>query len=516
VTTGPFVDFLVALAALVLMLMTHKFIRSFLDHLIPFGSGPHGPGSLISGLMEGIGIGMGEKFLDAGKTAAKVTGGMGAAAGIAGLAGARKYLKENGLKKSLPALKKPDPSGEVGAGVAGPNRVSGQKLGTKKAPFGFLPSPKEQGWTMTDPFTREVYQGPGIQGFSQAPLDEESAAAFGLGDDTQSTTGDQADRAKMGTIGDTPFGIAGMYGASSTSSTSTSGEMGMAGQTGISDKNSSAKSASRSPLFDPASRTHGAYTRMMPSSKDKLAKLEGRPSYQSAMKAFFGEAGRRLKQDAHHKATGWRHGGYAGANNLLGVAMQEFGGAGAEGKLRHDTTLPSKELLRAAAEGVPEAVDDLTRIGQYQVAMEQGLQWMMNGEEWQQKLAPLHETARTEYEAAENDVSVRAIELDVLRHANQEGTPEFVRREAAYREAVARRDAAKERYESIQAQMDRAKNLSQRGEKRVIDSQNAIGKINWKYYKSPSQSMVRQAQMYANRVGLDDLSSPSGARGVRR
>ncbi|WP_067936958.1 hypothetical protein [Alicyclobacillus kakegawensis] len=514
-TTGPFVDFLVALAALVLMLMTHKFIRSFLDHLIPFGSGPHGPGSLISGLMEGIGIGMGEKFLDAGKTAAKVTGGMGAAAGIAGLAGARKYLKENGLKKSLPALKKPDPpNGGGGGGVAGSNRTSGQWPGAKKAPFGLLPSPKEQGWTMTDPFTGEVYQGPGVNGFSHSPLDGESASAFGLGGDT-STAGDQADRAKMG---DTPFGMAGMSGTSSTSSTSS--ETGMASKTGISGSNSSAKKtgASGAPLFDPASRANGAYTRMMPSSKEKLARLEGRPSYQNAMHAFFGEAGRRLGQDMRHKALGGRRGGYAGANNLLGVAMQEFGEGSAQAKIQHDMNLPSIELLKAAEIGGPEseAAQDLARIGQYQQGIEQGLQWISMGEQMQEKISPMYESAKEAYENAENEVSARAVELDLLRHANQEGTPQFVQHEAAYREAMARRDATKEQYQSIQAQMERAKNLSQRGEKRIIDSQNAIGKINWKYYKTPSQSMVRQAQMYANRVGLDDLSSPSGARGVRR
>ncbi|MCL6634118.1 MAG: hypothetical protein K6T63_16020, partial [Alicyclobacillus herbarius] len=463
----------------------------------------------------------GKNFVDAGKTAAKVTGGLGAASGIAGLAGVRKHLQEKGnLKKNMPPLKNPDsPIGGGGSGIVRPNRVSGQLPGdTKKSPFGFLTSPKEQGWTMTDPLTQEVHQGPGVNGYWYEAMEgaEESASSFGLGSDFQAT-GEESASANMGGIGDNVFRMAGMSGpsggpfdtSSATNPESTSGRTRTSGSIG-------GMGTSAAGLFDPASRSNGAYTRMMPSSKEKLAALEGRPSYQNAMEAFFGEAGRRLKQDIHHKATGGRRSGYAGANNLLGVAMQEFGGAGAEGKIRHDTTLPSKELLKAADEGAPEAIEDLNRIGQYQGAMEQGLQWMLGGEEWQQRLAPIHESAQQEYQAAEDEVNVRAVELDMLRHANQEGTPAFAQRQTAYREAVARRDSAQKRYESIHSQMERARNLSQRGEKRIIDSQNAIGKINWKYYKSPSQSMVRQAQIYANRVGLSDLSSPAGARGLHR
>ncbi|SFU95241.1 hypothetical protein [Alicyclobacillus macrosporangiidus] len=474
-TTGPFLDFLVAVVALVLMLQSHRLIRSFLDHLIPYGGGGRsGPGALLSGLMEGIGIGMGEKFLGAGVNAMKATAGLAASAGIAGLAGARAFLKQASLKKHLPKITGRDDSAVKSSS---PGNVFESLTGGNDAALG-LPSPEAEAWTMFDPFTSQTHRGPGIAR-------------------VLNTTG-----------------TAGTTGASTT-------EAGAAGSEPRKGRNTTGFGSSDAPLFDHASRVHGAHTRLMPSSMEKLAALEQRPTYRNAANAFLGEARRRLKQDLHHKATsfhlGHRSSGYAGAHNILGVAMQEFGDRSAESKLYHDSTLPSVELLRAAAEGGPnsDAAEDLTRIGQYQSELEQGMRWMMEGDEQQQRLSPSYESAKAAYEFAEDEVNVAAARLDEARQAKHEGTPMFAQLQAEYEHAIRRRDEAKDRYLPLKAQMERARNLSQRGEKRVVDAQNSISRINWKYYKNPSQSMMQQARVRANRVGLSDLSSPWGGRRAR-
>lgn len=436
-TTGPFLDFMVTFVALVMILMTHKFIRSFLDSIIPTGSGG-GPATLMSGLMEGVGIGIGSQAVGAGMGIAKAGAGLGASAGIAGLAGARSFLKgKESLKTPL----------SLGGGGGSP---------IENATPLRLPSPNGQtegkGWTMTDP----TFLG----------------GAKGLG------------------VGNFSFGASGEPMLSA-------------------ERESTAQGSS---MFDSASvpGMGSAYTQMMPSAKDKLASLQNKPQYKSATGAFFSEASRKLKQDVRHKAT-HRGGGYDGAQNLMGVAMNEFGDRGAERKLQHDQSLPSSELMKAAAYGGPEsdAAQDLVQIGQHQRMMDKGMEWITEGDNEQQAILPAYEAARSNYELAERDVNLLGANLAQARDAGMEGTPQLVQAQAAYEQAVQRRDVAKAQYLPVQARMERAQTLSERGTRHVAQAQNAISQINWKYY-TPSESMMRQAQLAATTRGL------SQARGGKR
>ena len=45
-SNGGFLDFIVAIVALVMMLNAHKFTKELLDHLFPGGGKGHGPGAM--------------------------------------------------------------------------------------------------------------------------------------------------------------------------------------------------------------------------------------------------------------------------------------------------------------------------------------------------------------------------------------------------------------------------------------------------------------------------------------
>jgi len=443
VSNGGFLDFLIAVFAMILVLQSHKLTKTFLDHLFPGGGGGKGPGALMSGLLEGVGMSAGKSIFKGGKNLAKTGAGMTGAAAVGGLAAAHKHAKEKGgvfgkegilgaMKKRIPELKALPPDG--GARMGGP-----------------------QGFTMGSSGTKA--NGAGAYSMS-----------FGPGSGT------------------TP------------SFSNTSHPSGM---------------------FDSQSQRSGAHTQLRPSAQnklDELSKLSKTPMEGGIFGAFAKGAKERFTSDAKHKLTGQR-GKYAGgANSMLGLMGQEFGdkdGGNFEQQMIHDSYVPGKALVEAADKNDPMALADLGRIGQHQVEMDEGVGWMEQGQTLRQALESDYDHAKAQHDTASQDVDGFGMMLAGYHANGQLNTPEYQQIASQYQVAQERQKAAKEQFGLRETQMNNAQDMIQRGEQRVISSQNKISKINMGWYPENLQSaprMVQAAQARANRKGLSDLGQPPHAR----
>lgn len=467
VSNGGFLDFMIAVFAMILVLQAHKLTRSFLDHLFP-GGGGHGPGSLMSGLMEGVGMSAGSAIFNKGKGLVKTGAGMGGAATVGGLAAAHKYMKENGGAFGKDGI------------LGGIKKMVTPDLKQLNAP-GVKALPPDQGTRMNGPNGFTMGDAPGGAGAS-------SAGATG----TSSGTG----------TGSMSFGPS--MGSASTSSSSTSG------------------------LFDPQSNRNGAHTQLRPSAQgkmDELSKLAKRDVKGGVFGAFAKGAGDRFKVDAKHKLMGGK-GKYAGgANSVLGVAGQEFSGKSAderaENQIMRDTYLPGKDLMAAADKNDPMALSDLAQIGQHQSEMEEGMQWIDQGQTMQQAIQPQYDQAEAEFDAASQERDGLSIMMNGYIANGQENTPEFAQIQEKYQVADQRFTGAQKQFKLRETQMGDAQNMVSRGEQRVVSSQNAIGKINMGWYPENMRNaprFVQAAQARANRKTLSDLGQApsSGAKRSRR
>lgn len=457
ISNGGFLDFLIAVVAMILVLQAHKLAKSFLDHLFPGGGGGHGPGALVSGLMEGAGIAVGESIFKGGKGLAKTGASMGGSAAVGGLAAAHKHVKASG------------------GNVFGKDGILGgiKKASSQKA------LPPDQGIRMDGP-----------KGFTMG-------ASTGAG--TQTT----------------------MSGGSSTGQTG-SGASWMSFGPKV---NHDGKHRSASGLFDSQSFQNGAHTQLRPSAQSKLDELSkfsnSKPTVGGILNAFGQGAQERFKADALHKASGKK--GYAGGTkSLLGVATQEFGqqkDQAIESQAIRDSYVPSKQLLDAAGQQDPLALSDLGQIGHHQSQMDEGVQWIEQGQTLQQALQPEYDQSMADYDQTSQEVDGLGLMLDGYRANGQTNTPEFQKSEANYEAAKVRRQSAEEKFGLRQSQMKQAQSMVDRGEQRVIASQNAISKINMGWYSQSlrnSPRMVQVAQTRANRKGLSDLGQVPSARKGRR
>lgn len=463
-SNGGFLDFLIAVFAMILVLQSHKLIRSFLDHLFP-GGGGHGPGALLSGLMEGIGMSTGAAIFDKGKNLTKTGVGMGGAATVGGLAAAHKYMKENG-------------------GAFGKDGILG---GIKKMvkpdlkqlnPPDIKALPPDQGARMNGP-----------QGFTMRDSADPGVGPDGMGD---------------------------MFGSSGA------GSSGSSMSFGPNMTPSSSPSSHASGLFDPQSNRNGAHTQLRPSAQgkmDELSKLNPKKSLTGLVNAFGDGAATRFAADLDHKLSGNKN--YAGgAKSLYGVAKQEFGKQGdqaAEAQMIRDTYLPGKDLMAAADKNDPMALSDLSRIGQHQSDMEEGMRWMDQGQTLQQSLQPDYDQAKAEFDAASHERDGFGLMLDGYQANGQVNTPEFKQIQGRYQVVDQRYTVAQEQLKLRQKQMDNASQMIHRGEQRMFSSQNAIGKINMGWYPENARSaprMIQAAQARANRVTLSDLGrTPASGKG---
>lgn len=452
-TNGGFLDFLVAIAALIMMINAHKFAKQFLDYLLPGGGGGKGLGSLMSGIVEGAGMEMGWSAMKKGGQVVKTAGGMAASGGIAGLASAMKYSKDTGLlgkDGAVGSMLNKTKSATSGAlGLYPPGLPSGKDI--PKLP----PDPTQ--FTMRDP----------VSG-----TDGSSGGGFGMS-----------------------------FGPSASSGSSSASPSGA--------------------LFDGGSMRNGAATQIRPSAKSKLNDLKQeheKGTVSGAMKAGFGGALNRIKSDAKHKATGKR--GYAGvgmdeygnqnrsANNILGVASQEFGGHREDQQLARDAFVPGKHLMDEADQGDLFALTDVAKIGQHQADMEQGMQWLEQGQSFHQKLMPEYESAQKEVEASASDVDTYGIMKSAYEAKGMTATPEYQEIESRYTAAVTRKQAAESILAPLSSQKEQAETLMRRGDDRVRDSQDAISKINWSWKpekKQNSARLIQKAQARGNRPSLSGL-----------
>lgn len=452
-TNGGFLDFIVAITCLICMLMTHKFIRHFLDMLIPAG----GRGGMFgSALMEGMGLTVGSKIASGGMKAAKSIGGLTGAAGIAGLASAlKKPVDMNAMKQSL---KKPLAGGVATGGA------KGGALGLYPGGIGTSPDPLSlgdgamkygDGFTMHDP-----------------GMDDNSGGGIpGGGAGTGSTD------------------------ASSGFSSASAGSSMFSGASGNATGNTRA-------VFDKGSKASGAFTKLSPGAG-------------GALDRFMSGAGNRLKSDVKHKlrnGDGSFRGSYAGgADNLLGVAMQELKGVrqhNAGSTVSHDTMVPSKEITKAAGNHDSFAEIQMQNIGRHQADMLQGYEWMEQGQQLMDATEPQFEEVGMELEALDNDFDKSSSMVTAMEFAGLSESTAYQEAQQNQAAIETQRQEVKHRYERLQAQMESGQRMYQRGEKRVINAQNNIGKINYGFYgdrKRNSKYMIDAAAKAAGRKSLSDL-----------
>ncbi|MCF8567038.1 hypothetical protein LLE49_20155 [Alicyclobacillus tolerans] len=470
ISNGGFLDFLITVIAMILVLQSHKIVKSFLDHLFP-GGGGHGPGALVSGLMEGAGMAVGKSLFRGGKGMVKTGVGMTGAAAMGGLAAAHKYAKENGSV-----------FGSEGGILGGMKQRITPDLKALNPPD-IQALPPDQGPRMDGP-----------KGFTMG-----GGAAPGTGTESN----------------------AGMSGSSSTGMGSTSS---MSFGPGMNSTGTSGTSSGTSGLFDAQSLRHGAHTQLRPSAQSKveeLGKLNASKTPGGLVGAFAQGAKERFTADAKHKLTGQK--GYAGgAHSWLGVAAQEFGGQreqDAEHQMIRDSYLPSKQLMDAAEKSDPLALSDLGQVGQHQGLMEEGLQWIEQGQTLQRALQPEYVRAKVEYDQSHQEVEGLGMILDGYRANGQTNTPAFQQVQSQYDVALGRHQSAEEQFGIRKSQMTQAQNRTARGEQRVVTSQNAIAKINMGWYaerERRSPRMVQVAQARAQRKGLSDLGQAPYAKRERR
>ena len=453
-TNGGFLDFIIAITCLICMLMTHKFIRHFLDMLVPAG----GRGGMFgSALMEGMGLAVGGKLaggaMNMTKKAAKTVGGLSGAAGLAGLASAfKKPVDMSALKKPINV---PGGGAGVDGGMAGLNPAG---IGASDSPLGLGDGSVSYG----DGFT--------MQG-------------LGMGD----SLGSEIPGANDGT---------GSMGASSGFSSAAASSSMFAGTSGNATSNKTGA------VFDKGSKASGAFTKLSPGASGALGR-------------FAQGAGNRLKSDIKHKlhnGDGRFRGNYAGgADNLLGVAMQEFEGVkqhNAQGAINHDTMFPSKEIKKAESNGDPFAAMQMQNIGQNQADMMQGYDWMKQGQQLMDVTEPQLEGVGTELEALDNDFDRGGSMITAMEMAGLSESTAYQEAQQNQAAIETQRQEVKHRFERLQAQMDSGQRMYQRGEKRVINAQNNIGKINYGFYgdrKRNSKYMIDAAAKAAGRKSLSDL-----------
>jgi hypothetical protein len=490
-SNGGFLDFIVAIAALVMMLNAHKFIKELLDHLFPGGGKGRGPGAIMSGLMEGVGMEAGMMAFKKGTGAMKAGAGVMAAGGIGGLASAMKYAKDAG--------------GLIGKdGLVGGmfNRATKSAGGNQ---LGLYPPGLPSGPDTADPtgFTMNDPDSGGGMSFGPGTPSEESGTATGGG---------------TGGMGSTSAGVGGIGVVGSVSRAGTSG-------TGASTSGG---------LFDGASKRNGAATQLRPSAQSKLSELSNakqKGTVGGMAAAFVGGAASRAWGDIKHKAAGGK--GYAGtgqnadgkpnagARNILGVAAQEFGGMknhGAENQVNRDAFVPNKHLMKAADSNDPMAAEDMGRIGTHQSQMEEGAKWMEQGYALQRAIQPDYEAAQTNYDSVSHEVAALDIAKRGYEAQGLTNTPEYQAVAEQHEMAFNRQGAAKITLDNRQKQWDSATNMVHSGDRRMHQSQDAISKINWSWTPEQQRSaprMMKAAQARAQRKTLSDLGQPPNRQSKR-
>lgn len=206
---------------------------------------------------------------------------------------------------------------------------------------------------------------------------------------------------------------------------------------------------------------------------------------------------------------------------MLGLMGQEFGdkdGGNSEQQMIHDSYVPGKALVEAADKNDPMALADLGRIGQHQVEMDDGVGWMEQGQTLRLALESDYDHAKAQYDTVSQEVDGFGMMLAGYHANGQMNTPEYQQIASQYQVAQERQKAAKEQFGLRETQMNNAQDMIQRGEQRVISSQNKISKTNMGWYPENLQSaprMVQAAQARANRKGLSDLGQPPHAQKER-
>ena len=457
-TAGGFLDFLIAITTLVLILQAHKLAKHFLDQLFP-GGGGSGPGALISGLMEGIGMTAGSKALGLTKKGL----GMAASGGMGGLASALRNAKN--------------------ADLFGNDSVKGMG--------GAFKSPRRSPSVLGDDERLPASEPMALPG-------PEGSNDFGSGGPTASDEGNTGSSSGTATDGTSSFSMP------RHSSTSSSGA-------NVGDG-----------LFDATSKQGGAYLKLRPSARNKIEELAQLPA-NSEDKAFAIGAGQAIKGHVNHalEKGNLRGSGIGGIMNNGNKTLGQYKDATERDQMVRDSYVPTQNLLKAARKNDPMAMSDLERIGGHQQEMEDGMTWMERGQTLQQSIQPEYDQAQKEYDDASQEVDGIGFMMDQYRSQGATNAPEYKGMEASYQRAVERQSTAKTTLDTKQEQMNRAKNMTQRGERRVISAQNSISQINMGWYpenKRSSARMVQAAQDRANRVTLSDLGQSPGMRyqGQRR
>lgn len=466
-TNGGFLDFLVAIAALIMIANAHKFARQFLDHLIPGGGGGRGMGSLMSGILEGAGMEIGWSGMKQGGRMMKAAGGVATAGGIGGLAAAMKYSKESG-------------------GMLGKDDVGSMLRKTTSAdggPLGLYP--------------------PGLPGGKDTPKR--------LPGPRQSTSGDSngGTSESGGSGGATASGFGMSFGPRMESGADSRASSGVGS------------------LFDGASTRNGAATQMKPSAQGKLQEVSPKGTTGGVAKAFLGGAANRMKKDIMHKATGGK--GYApagegdrSAHNLLGVMGQELGGYRkheAKNQLDREAFVPGKHLMDSADRGDGFALADVGRIGQHQAEMEEGMQWLEQGNTLKQAIQPDYDAAKSNLYQAEHETNALDVIRDKYKAQGMTNSPEYQEITSRYTAAKTRQEVAESTFKAKENQMTSAENTIIRGDQRVQSSQDAISTINWSWMPERQQNaswMVQAAQARANRPSLSGLGQALNHHSKRR
>ncbi|WP_206922848.1 hypothetical protein [Alicyclobacillus suci] len=452
-TSSNFIDLLVAVFAMILMLISHKLIKSFLDHIFPGGHG-HGPGALLSGMMEGLGMAAGRKLFDGGISLAKTGASLTSAAGIAGVASALSHMRNkkafgedgllSGVTKATSAVSASEPNGLYPGSLP----TEENETTTFFPPTGFTMSD-------TEPSGFETGKSNSSMSFG-APLGESDAG----------------------------FSATQRPGAASQS------------------------------VYDSQSTLYGAKTQLRPSAQSRMEELSGLRNA-GVGEAFLNGAKGRLKSDAMHLLSGERGKFSGGVNSIFAVARQEFGKNG-DNKMVRDSYLPSIELLNAARNGDQFAMSDMAQIGKYQNDMDQGLQWYEQGLALANAIQPDYDSAQAELDNASQELDGISVIKHQFESSGDTSSPMYQSISTQYEHAIQRKETASAIFSSRAQQMKSANDMIERGEKRMLNAQNNISKINMGWYSPNQQSsgrILQAAQARAKRITLSDLGqSPAGHR----